>query len=270
MSWIQQNANNYIHSNAPFSLQYIGSSWYLIDNRDQSKAIPFNDIFDNPVFSVDFSNQSILAKHFRGEGVNTPATPAFSFQGDLNTGMYRISGDTVGFAANGIKQGEFGVGYGGFTGNIVQVISETQNFQTNFTTTYVDINKSSGVVWETVITPKFANSRLLIIYKLSTTINGFNMGFRISQKIASGSYAIIYKPEETNATAPFSPLDMGAPAAVIRNQWFLPVIITPTYTIGDSITTKIQGATDASTATVNNPRTGNNGHSEIFIFEIAG
>ena len=121
MSWIQQNANFYIHSDAPFSLQYIGTTWYLVDNRDQSKAIPFSDIFNNPSFPIDLSTVDVLVKslsssttvsagtvlsgtHIRGEAANTPSTPAHSFKTEISSGFYRESSGVLAMAVLGNKQ----------------------------------------------------------------------------------------------------------------------------------------------------------------------
>lgn len=190
MSWIQQNANNYIHSDAPFSLQYIGSSWYLIDNRDQSKAIPINDIYNNPVFSVDFSNQTLLAKHFRGEGVNTPATPAFSFQGDANTGFYRISEDVMGGSVGGNKVLEINtLGLlNGTLGTDKRNIIKSQNAlfsQTNPFSTSTSI-LSSGLGFS--YTPIRSDSFLRIRFFLSI---GSSYGTMTGS--ASFSYARVYQ-----------------------------------------------------------------------------
>lgn len=114
MSWIKQNENYYVHSDAPYTLQYIGSTWYVVDNRDQSKSIPFSDIFNNPVFSVDFSNSNllvnslssattVLANHLRGEAANTPSTPAHSFKTEINSGLYRESAGVMAFSSLGNK-----------------------------------------------------------------------------------------------------------------------------------------------------------------------
>jgi hypothetical protein len=211
---------------------------------------------------------NVTGKIITGNG--TVSLPSHSFTSDPDTGFYRISDGVIGFASNGIKKGEFGADYGGFVGNLIQVVSETNNFQNSFGTTYTDINKASGVVWETVITPKLANSRLFILYKIACVTNNVIFGSRILQKIASGSYSIIYTPIESNASTPFSPIDFGSENSVFRNQCFLPVIVTPTYTLGQSITIKMQSATNTSTASINSNATGNKAHSEIFIFEIAG
>jgi len=103
MSWIKQNENFYIHDQAPFSLSKINGTWFVIDNRDQSKAIPFDDILSNPVFPADFSNETILAKHFRGQATGDLASPPHSFQGEINSGLYRESAGVLAFAVLGNK-----------------------------------------------------------------------------------------------------------------------------------------------------------------------
>lgn len=107
MTWIKQNENSYIHDTAPFSIIKQNEIWYVVDSRDQSKAVPYDDIFNNPVYNIDFSDKTLLAKHFRAEGLNTPGTPGFSFQGDINSGFYRISEDVIGVSIGGIKVAQF-------------------------------------------------------------------------------------------------------------------------------------------------------------------
>lgn len=165
MTWIKQNEELYIHDIAPFSLIKINGEWFVTDSRDQSKAVPYSDIFNNPVYNIDFSDKTLLAKHFRAEGVNTPGTPGFSFQGNINTGIYRISEDKIGFSASGVRQGEFGSGYGGFTGNIIQVRSSVWNTQITTTTTILTGHKLS-------FTPLYSNSRLLFLLSGQIANNG--------------------------------------------------------------------------------------------------
>lgn len=210
-----------------------------------------------------------------GGGVGFPdgsvSNPSIKFTNDGDTGFYRISDNKIGVSVGGSEVGEIGIGYGGFIGNIIQVVSESNNYSNSFTTTYLDINKASGTVWETSITPKLANSKLFIMYKLSVTTNSIYYGARVLQKIANSSYNVIYKPEEQNSSSPFAPLDYGSGNAVNKTPHFLPVFVIPTYNLGDTITTKIQCATESGAINgFNNTRTGNNGHSEVFIFEIAG
>lgn len=212
MGWIKLSEEAYISDQSSFSLEKIDGIWYVIDNSVQKKSIPFTDIFNNPVFPVDYSNvdmivdslsvtNSALAKHFRGEAANTPSTPAFSFQGDVNTGIYRISEDRIGFSANGIRQGEFGVGYGGFAGNIIQVVHSTNTHkQIISSTSYTDLLSGIGTVWETSITPKYSNSKILIIQNIQGLIyvsgNTSYFGIGLSRKIGAGSYGLILNPSE--------------------------------------------------------------------------
>jgi hypothetical protein len=270
MSWVKQNENSYIHDTAPFILQLIGGTWFVLDSRDQSKAIPFDDIFNNPVYSIDFSNETILAKHFRAEAANTPNHPGFSFQSDSNTGFYHISDGIVGFSSNGTKRGEFGASYGGFNGNLIQVISSTQNFLTAISTiSYQNINSSSGVVWETSIIPKLPNSRIFILYYLSV-LNTLNFGgYRISNKINAGSYSVIYNPQFAAGTGALS---LGSSLVASYSMLLIPVLHSPSYAIGDTLTYKVEGSSyDAlNTLNTNFQRVGgNNGHSEVYIMEIA-
>lgn len=179
MTWIKQSDELYINDQTFFSLEKIDGIWYVINNKDNFKSIPFTDIFNNPVFPIDLSNVDLIvkslvstgaisgnslditntatAKHFRGEAANTPATPALSFQTDLDTGLYRISDNVVGFSANGARQGEFGVGYGGFTGNIIQAQFGSVSTPINTTNTSF---QSTGL--NVSITPKYINSKILI------------------------------------------------------------------------------------------------------------
>lgn len=123
MTWIKQSDELYINDQTFFSLEKIDGIWYVINNKDNFKSIPFTDIFNNPVFPIDLSNVDLIvkslvstgaisgnslaitnaatAKHFRGEAANTPATPALSFQTDLDTGLYRISDGIIGVSSNG-------------------------------------------------------------------------------------------------------------------------------------------------------------------------
>lgn len=103
MAWNKQNENLYTHSEAPFVIVKQSDVWYLIDTRDQSKAIPIDDIFNNPVFSINFENQTVRAAHFRGEGLNTPATPAHSFKTETNSGLYLESSGVLAISSLGNK-----------------------------------------------------------------------------------------------------------------------------------------------------------------------
>ena len=75
---------------------------------------------------------NIKAPHFRGELTNSPTTPSFSSQGDIDTGFYHISSGKFGFSSNGIKTMEFDTDFTVLNksnlmpvGTIIQSIRET-------------------------------------------------------------------------------------------------------------------------------------------------
>lgn len=143
MSWIKIDDNLYCHDEAPYGLIRVDGSWKVYDLRDKAKFIDFTDIFNNPVFPVNFSTSDLIvnslesignikAPHFRGELANSPSTPAFSSQGDIDTGFYHISSGKFGFSSNGIKTMEFDTDFTVLNksnlmpvGTIIQSIRET-------------------------------------------------------------------------------------------------------------------------------------------------
>ncbi len=296
MSWIKSGENLYSHDTAPFVLEKVNGTWGIRDTRDKSQFIPFSDIFNNPVFPIDLSNADVIvktlqslgaiigdslnitntaqAKHFRGEPVNSPNSPAFSIQGDANTGFYHISDGVFGFSSNGLKRGEFGANYGGFTGNLIQLNSFTQNFQTTITTvTFSNINSSSGVIWEISIIPKLANSKIFILYKFGTYLNSGYGGIKILNKInAGGTYSTIYDPQKTGNDQ--NAIDFGVGSSFNNQLVNIPVIHSPVYNVGDTLFYKVMGSVYSvgQALTINDVRTvtgANSGHSEAYILEIA-
>jgi hypothetical protein len=108
----------------------------------------------------------------------TVSLPGVSWLNETNSGRYRISANTFGEAINGIRVGQFGVGYGGFTGNIIQVLQTSIDTQlSTSSTSYVDITGLS-----VSITPKYSTSKILIRFK----INGSN-----SSTSALNAYQIV-------------------------------------------------------------------------------
>lgn len=162
MAWNLIAPNTWSNSKSPYLIKYDSiTSSFIVEDIDGKNFIPLDDIFNNPAFPADFSNISVLGKHFRAEAANTPGTPGFSFQGDINTGFFRKSEDTVGFSAGGIQYGEFGVGYGGFTGNIIQsVFAQTSTQKTNASGTPINVGMPC------IITPKYINSKIIILYSI--------------------------------------------------------------------------------------------------------
>ena len=227
MGWVKISEELYSSDQSNFSLEKIDGIWYVIDNSRQAKSIPFTDIFNNPVFPVDFSNVDLIvknlvaiedvsgvdafftnrvfAKHFRAESANTPNTQGFSFQSDIDTGLYNISSDKIGFSAGGSRQGEFGIGYGGFTGNIIQVVNSENTYNqttSNNANWSTDVLSAVGTTWEIPITPKYTNSKIKIQLCLSSVISksatSAYFGISIWRKIGAGSYIQIQIPQVDN------------------------------------------------------------------------
>jgi hypothetical protein len=98
---------------------------------------------------------------FNSDG--TATNPSIAFTSDTNTGLYRIGSDKIGISTNGARVGEIGVGYGGFTGNVIQVLQTSIDTQlSTSSTSYVDITGLS-----VSITPKYSTSKILIRFKLN-------------------------------------------------------------------------------------------------------
>jgi len=119
---------------------------------------------------VVFSNPVELAN-------GTAAAPSLAFASDTNSGLYRISEDKIGVAVNGSRVGEVGAGYGGFTGNVIQVVQtvKTNTYQcTN--TTFEDATGMS-----VTITPKYSSSKILVSGYFSAYMlqNTYNFGLRV-------------------------------------------------------------------------------------------
>jgi hypothetical protein len=107
-------------------------------------------------------------------------TPFIAPSGDTNTGLYVISADKIGIAANGARVGEWGAGYGGFIGNIIQVVTTIK------TDTFTD---STNNAWTNItglsvsITPKSTSNKILICAMINSGGGGNNYarGFRLTR-----------------------------------------------------------------------------------------
>jgi hypothetical protein len=72
-------------------------------NNDGTSANP------DVTFSYGFGTNNQFFGPWRYAGANaTAALPSYSFHSDKNTGMYRVSADTIGFSTNGVLRAEIG------------------------------------------------------------------------------------------------------------------------------------------------------------------
>jgi hypothetical protein len=106
-----------------------------------------------------------------GGGVGFPdgnvSNPSIKFTNDGDTGLYRIDANKIGISTGGSKVGEIGSGYGGFTGNVIQVLNAVKtNAQDTSSTTFIDVTDLS-----LVITPKSIQNKILISVRLNNISN---------------------------------------------------------------------------------------------------
>jgi hypothetical protein len=137
-----------------------------------------------------------------GGGVGFPdgsvSNPSMKFTNDGDTGLYRIGSNTIGIASNGTRVGEIGNGYGGFTGNIIQVAYA--ELTTSGVTSGVLIpgdntipqNTEGAEILTCSITPKYTNS---ILYIESNSFLGEN------SNEADGIIVALFKDSQANAIA---------------------------------------------------------------------
>jgi len=138
----------------------------LIKTDSTSNFVGINTT--NPTVALDVTGdvkQSGVVLNSDG----TVSAPSVTFTSDTNTGLYRIGSDKIGIATNGTKVGEIGSGYGGFIGNILQIQSKTKT-DTFTTASFNSFEDITGL--NISITPKFSNSKILILYNVSGYANG--------------------------------------------------------------------------------------------------
>jgi hypothetical protein len=183
------------------------------------------------------------------------ADPALKFANDLNSGLYRISEDKIGIATGGSRVGEIGAGYGGFTGNIIQVVSTTKTDTTTFSTTFGDIAGLS-----VSITPRYSTSRIIIMAHISfgksADIFQFFKLLRDSTDICIADTA---GSRIRTATAPM--LTASTPSHALM-QSTVPIMFLDSPSTTSSITYKIQGRVDAGVGYIN--RSGADGDSTAY------
>jgi hypothetical protein len=98
----------------------------------------------------------------------TVSVPGISPSTETSSGLYKIATNKLGIAINGSRVGEVGVGYGGFTGNVVQVAySEITTSGVSGSVTIpidntIPQNTEGAEILTCSITPLYANSILYV------------------------------------------------------------------------------------------------------------
>lgn len=118
------------------------------------------------ILKVDQIQESTtgVGTNFTGNG--SASAPTISIGNQTNKGFYHVGSDKIGVSIGGSKVGEIGNGYGGFTGNIIQVQNTTKS-DTFLTTsgTYVVITGLS-----INITPRYITSKILVIANIKVGV----------------------------------------------------------------------------------------------------
>lgn len=225
MAWSQRSPYLYVNDQAPIGLQYNQTTlvWETVFlDENQNKFVPLSDLFSNPVAPLpvptngtDLTLTGFLSAggrvqagtHFRAPNDTNPATPVYSITGATDKGIYPTT-NGIGFAVGGSRVGEFQSWGGGFTGNVIQLQNSTNTFdQSNATSgSYSDVNSAVATPWEVTITPRYTNSKIIIMYSINfyitTSTASAYAGFRIDRKIGAGAYSNIYENQRDN-TGPY-------------------------------------------------------------------
>lgn len=114
------------------------------------------------IIKVDQIQESTIGNGTNFSSSGSASTPTISIGNQTNKGFYHEGTNKIGVSVGGSKVGEIGVGYGGFTGNIIQVQSTTKS--DTFTTT-----STSFIVpgLNVNITPRFITSKILVMMGIS-------------------------------------------------------------------------------------------------------
>ena len=112
------------------------------------------------IIKVDQIQESTTGVGTNFSNTGSATTPTISIGNQTNKGLYHLANDKIGVSVGGQRVGEIGNGYGGFTGNIIQVQSTVKSnpFTLNSTTTFTDI---PGL--NVTVIPKYNTSKILII-----------------------------------------------------------------------------------------------------------
>jgi len=197
------------------------------------------------------ATSSAIVSGYPNLGDGTVSAPGLAFQSDSDTGIYRIGANTIGIATNGTRVGEIGVGYGGFTGNVIQVQSTTKT--DTFSTTSTSFTDITGL--SIAITPKYTTSKILLIAHLTA---GKSIDIVLQFRFERGGTGIGIG-DAGGASQPRATTGMYVGGSVSAAQ-AVPVILqfydSPTTT--SAITYKVQMLVDTGTGYVGRTATDSN------------
>ena len=180
-------------------------------------------------------------------------TPSLTFTNDSDTGLYRIGNNTIGISTGGVKVGEIGNGYGGFTGNIIQVVSSFKSDTSSFSSSWGDI---SGLSLS--ITPKYTSSKILLF---ASVLTGRSSDIMLFLKFVRNTTDIAMGDTAGNRTSTTSSNAFGSSATTVHNVSQVMMFSDSPNTTSET-TYKIQAKSDSATGYIN--RAGND--SDIAVY----
>jgi hypothetical protein len=188
-----------------------------------------------------------IQENTSGVGTNFSTTgsataPTISIGNQTNKGFYHAGTDRIGVSIGGQRVGEIGSGYGGFTGNIIQVQSTALLTTTTFSTSFGDIAGLS-----VNITPRYTNSQILIMCHINSGRSG---DILLYFKLLRNSTDICIGNTASNRTRSTTASYLGAstPGLHLIN---IPILFLDSPSTTSQITYKIQARTDVGTGYIN-------------------
>lgn len=159
------------------------------------------------VLKVDTVLESTLGAGTNFGGVGSASVPTLSIGSQTNKGFYDAGSNKIGVSVGGSKVGEIGVGYGGFTGNVIQVVQGFSNARFAITNTSSFVRASNGVS----ITPKYSTSKILVTHHLSYQIYSYAAFLDFGRQIGAGTITQNISGFANGLVAPFtsSGFDIG-------------------------------------------------------------
>lgn len=158
-------------------------------------------------------------------GVGSASAPTLSIGSQTNKGFYDAGSNTVGFTAGGQRVGQFGPGYGGFTGNVIQVAYEELTTSGVSSSVQIPVDNTipqqseGGEILTCSITPRYANS---ILYVESNSFIGENTNNSNFLTVA------LFRDSDANAIASsfYSAPGFLAASPLTSGTHFAPITIT--------------------------------------------
>jgi len=143
------------------------------------------------ILKVDQIQESTTGVGTNFSNTGSASNPTISIGNQTNKGFYHEGTNKIGVSVGGSKVGEIGAGYGGFTGNVIQIVQGFSTTRYSITSNTNWGQASDGIT----LTPKYVNSKILFSFAFTGQFNtspGYP-SLSVARKIGNG--AIVYNLE---------------------------------------------------------------------------